>query len=245
MFEQSTYARDQGLALGLGPDPVLATRRYYAKRSAEIFRIFQNEFGAQQNRVVRVLSGQAASSNVLAQIMIAFQQPSINGVSINPTGATATAMAIAPYFGNGLADSIVTNNEVNTITVAEILNRLNTTYLPQAIQRMQQNKVVADQYSLPLIAYEGGQHLAATGNNVNNATLTQKLHDANRAAGMYTLYRDYFDAWFSTGGGVFAHYAFTQVPNEYGFWGALEHLGQTTADAQKYRALVDVLALPD
>lgn len=245
MFEQSAYARDQGLALGLGPDPVLATRRYYAKRSAEIFRIFQNEFGAQQNRVVRVLSGQAASSNVLSQIMQAFQQPSINGVSINPTGATATALAIAPYFGNGLADSIVANNEVNSITVAEILNRLNTTYLPLAVERMQQNKAVADQYGLPLIAYEGGQHLAATGNNVNNATLTQKLHDANRAAGMYTLYRDYFDAWFAAGGGVFAHYAFTQAPNQYGFWGALEHLGQTTTDAPKYRALVDVIALPD
>ncbi len=245
MFDQTTYVRDQGLALGLGPDSVLAGRRYTAKRSAEIFRIFVTEFGAEQNRLVKVLAGQAASTNVASQLLDAFQQPSINGVPINPTGVSVDALAIAPYFGNGLADSIVTSGEVNTITVAEILNRAETTYLPTAITRMQTHKVIADQYGIPLIAYEGGQHIVATGANVNNTTLTQKLNAANRDPRMYDIYRNYFTAWFNTGGESFAHYSFCQTPSQYGSWGALEHLGQSNSEAHKYRALVDVIALPD
>jgi hypothetical protein len=245
MFEQTTYVRDQGLALGLGPDATLAGRRFTAKRSAEIFRIFETEFASERSRLVNVLAGQASNATVATQLMDAFYQSSINGVPINPNGAVVNALAIAPYFGNGLADSIVTNGEVSSITVTEILNRAESTYLPQAVSRMQANKVVAVQRNVPLIAYEGGQHIVATGNNVNNDTLTQKLVAANRDPRMYDLYRTYFDAWFDAGGEVFAHYSYCTTPGQYGSFGALEHLGQTAAEAPKYRALMDIVALPD
>ncbi|MEK6677511.1 MAG: hypothetical protein AABZ47_17895, partial [Planctomycetota bacterium] len=245
MFEQTTYVRDQGLALGLGPDSTLAGRRYVAKRSAEIFKIFEDEFGVDRTRVVKVLAGQAASANVASQLIDAFRQPSINGVPINPLNVDFDALAIAPYFGNGLADSIVTSGQVNTITTAQILDLAVATYLPQAISRMQANKVVADQYNKPMIAYEGGQHIVATGANVSNTTLIQKLQAADRDPRMYDIYRSYFTAWFNAGGGVFAHYSFAQTPNEYGSWGAMEHLGQSNAEAHKYRALMDIVALPD
>lgn len=239
MFEQATYARDTGLALGLHTNSTTAGRRFTAKRSAEIFRIFEEEFDAQSSRVVKVIPAQAGSASVASEILATFQQASVNGVPVNPWGVQASVLAIAPYFGNGLADQIVTDGVVNTITTAEILQRARETYLPQALSRVSANKVVADQYGLPLLSYEGGQHIVGTGANQNNATLTAKLLAANRDPGMYDLYRDYIDGYFANGGTLFVHYSFCSVFASYGSWGSMETLDQPLSQAPKYEALLD------
>lgn len=241
MFDQTVYVRDTGVALGLHTNTTTAGRRYTAKRSAEIFRIFEEEFGAQSNRVVKVLAAHAANAGVATEILSTFQQASVNGVPVNPWGVTASVLAIAPYFGNGLADEIVTNNEVNTVTTAQILQRARDIYMPMALDRVSANKVVADTYGLPLISYEGGQHIVGTGNNVNNATLASKLHAANRDPGMYDLYRDYIDGYFARGGTLFVHFNFSEGFDQYGSWGSMEYLDQPLSQAPKYQALLDAM----
>jgi len=242
IFDQTSYARSRGVALGLSTDSVIAGRRYYAKRSAEIFKIFETEFGGQSNRIVKVLSGQAGSTSVASDVIAAFQQTQINNVPVNPTGVRFDALAIAPYFGNGLADEIVTAGETATITVSEILDRAEFDYLPQAVSRMQAHKALADSYKVPMIAYEGGQHIVATGNNVNNSALTDKLQAANRDPRMKEIYKKYHAAWVASGGGVITYFNFAQVPNQYGSWGVLEYVEQPESEAPKYAALRELIS---
>lgn len=241
-FEQTVYARDTGVALGLHTNSTTAGRRFTAKRSAEIFRIFEEEFGAQSNRVVKVIAAHAANAGVATEILSTFQQASVNGVPVNPWGVTASVLAIAPYFGNGLADEIVTNGEVNTITTAEILSRAQQTYIPMALDRVTANKAVANTYGLPLIGYEGGQHIVGTGANVNNAALAAKLQAANRDPGMYDLYRLYLDGYTANGGTMFVHYDFCAGFNQFGSWGSMEYLDQPLSQAPKFQALLDAMA---
>ena len=248
-FDQGQYTINQGLALGLDTNGQIAGRKFVAKRSAEIFRIFEEEFGSQSNRVIKVIGGQAGSANVASSVLNAFSQASINGVPINPTGVTATVLAIAPYFGGGsttLADAIGNAGEIDTITVSQILDRLEAVYLPLTInQIMPTNKPIADQYGLTLVAYEGGSVLRA--NNIlyqNNQTLTQKLIAANRDPRMYGIYESYLDAWRDLTSGIFIHYLYVDEPNQFGSWGALEHLNQPSSEAHKYRALYNYAGLP-
>ena len=176
-----------------------------------------------------------------SSILGAFSQASINGVPVNPWGITADALAIAPYFAGSVADDITADGVVDSITIDEVLDRMEAT-LPTAIAWTQSNKVVADAHGVALIAYEGGQHLVATGDNRYDDTLTEKLIAANRDQRMYGFYRQYMDGWFNTTDGLFTHYCYVKESRNYGSWGALEHLDQPRAEAPKYRALLDLIA---
>ena len=239
-YDQTDWVNEQGVALGLAPEAGMAGWRYTAKRSAEIFKIFEDEFGAEKKRLVKVLASQAANPTVSEQILEAFSQASINGVDVNPWGIEADALAIAPYFGGDIADEIFTNGEVRTITIDEILNRAEQS-ISQSVEWVRQSKAVADRYNLPLIAYEGGQHLVATREGVENDALTEKLVAANAHPRMYDLYRKYLDAWFDNGGGLFASFSYVKSPGKHGSWGVLLNQDQPIAEAPKYRALVDAI----
>lgn len=246
-FDQTTWVRNEGVTLGLNAQSSRAGRYYTAKRSAEIFKIFEDEFASESSRVKKVLATQSGNSTVSDDILFAFQQTSINSVSVNPWGIQADYLAGAPYFGSQLSTDLVNQNEVNSISVATILQRVNGTYLPQGIMRMQTDQAVitafnaANSTSLQLISYEGGQSLAPSGSESNDAVLVQKLIDANRDPGIYDIYQQYLEAWEDNGGGLFMHYLLVQTPNEFGSWGALEYLDQSLSDAHKYRALRDYL----
>ncbi len=102
-------------------------------------------------------------------------------------------------------------------------------------------KAKADAYGLDLVAYEGGQHLAAATwgayrANLADPTLTDFLMDLNDSPEMGELYGYWFDAWQNAGGALFAHYADYGLSSRYGSWGALEYLGeQNDPNAATYR----------
>jgi hypothetical protein len=246
-FGQTKWVNEQGLILGLATENGAAGWRYTAKRSAEIFKIFEDEFGAEKDRLIKVLASQASNPWVSEQIMEAFSQSSINGVDVNPWGIRADALAIAPYFGGwseeldaNIADAIISNGELGTITVDDILDRAEKS-ITQSAEWIRGSKAVADSHGLDLIAYEGGQHLVATGGNTNIGTLNEKLIAANTHPRMYDLYRQYLNVWFDNGGGLFVHFNFVRSPNKHGSWGTLEYLDQPVEEAPKYRALLDAL----
>jgi hypothetical protein len=242
-FDQTDWVNEQGAAVGLSTAYGEAAWRYTAKRSAEIFKIFEDGFGAEKDRLVKVLASQAANPWVSEQILEAFSQSSINGVDVNPWGITADALAIAPYFGGwseklgaNIADTLPIN-----VTVDEILDAVELTILDEVAGWIQGSKTVADTYGLDLIAYEGGQHLVASGAKKNIDSLTGKLVAANFDARMYDLYRKYLDVWFDNGGGLFVHFSYVRSPDEHGSWGVLRSQDQPIEEAPKYRALVDVI----
>lgn len=111
--------------------------------------------------------------------------------------------------------------------------------LPRSLYSMQQEAVryfgnqagKAKEYGLKLVAYEGGQHLAAAiwglyRANLQNQPLIDLLRDLNQSPEIETLYRFWFDRWRREGGEVFAHYADIGFPSRYGNWGVISYLGQ-------------------
>ncbi len=190
--------------------------KYTAKRSADVFKIFEDVFTNDQ-RLVKIIPSQAVNSWLTNQLVTFFKDP-----FYNPNQVTANAIAIAPYFGHDVANNIVTNNQVNTITVPQIVQNLQTS-LAEAYQGMIDNKAVANTHNLSLICYEGGQHLVATGNNTNNNALTTKLIAANHDAALQNLYCDYFDYWYTQVGGLFCHFSSHGSYSKYGSWGVKEN----------------------
>lgn len=202
--------------------------KYTAKRSADVFKLFEDVFMNDQ-RLVKVIPSQAVNSWLTNQLVTFFNDP-----IYNPHRVSANAIAIAPYFGHEVADNIVSSNQVNSITVPQIMQELQNA-LNSAYQAMDDNKTVAITHNLQLICYEGGQHLVATGNNVNNATLTPKLMATNHDAALESLYCDYFDHWYTSVGGLFCHFSSHGTYSKWGSWGVRENFQDV--NNPKYLAL--------
>lgn len=215
-FDQHHYAAEQGLLLGYPEASWDRAWQYTAKRSADIFRVFTDTFGG-ADRLVRIIPTQAANAWVTNRIMEYFNNP-----MYNPTQVEADAIAIAPYFGGtDVANTIVSQGEVATITIPEIVARMQES-LPVSFGYMDDNKVVADDFGVDLIAYEGGQHLVATGANVNIDELTAKLNAANHHPDLQAAYCSYFDYWYTNHGGLFAHFSSHGSYSKWGSWGVKE-----------------------
>ena len=222
-FEQTTFASNQGLALGFSTDPKIAALRYHAYRSVQIFGIWEAAFGS-TDRFVRVLASQAVNTGAAREVMD-FQDAYLS----------ADVYAIAPYFGNELGS---VDNAGNTVqmTVDEILDACEAD-VADVGATIDQNLVETQARGLDLVAYEAGQHLVGRGVWMNNQVLNDLFFAANRHERMEAIYELYLDLWRSRGGRQLMAYTFVKRFNEHGSWGALEHLDQPLEEAPKYRAL--------
>lgn len=228
-FVQHHECAEMGKNLGYTGQEWERAWKVTAKRSADIFRIFENVFGS-DSQFVKVIPSQAGADGWLSNQLVTYFKDTV----YNPTGVKANAIAIAPYFGGGIADQIVTEKLVSTITTSEILQRMQSS-LVEADARMDGCKKVAISHGLDLICYEGGQHLTATGNNVNNTELTAKLIAVNHDPGMESLYCQYFDNWYKNYGSMFCHFTSHGMYSKWGSWGVKESMFDTLSP--KYLAL--------
>ncbi len=213
-FLQNSEAAQFAADLGYTGESWERTWKYTAKRSADIFRLFSEVF--EDERLVKIIPSQAANSWLSNQIITFFNDP-----FYNPSEESADALAIAPYFAGRVANDIVDEGLVASITTAEIIERMENS-LEESYNWMSANAEVANQHALRLMTYEGGQHLVGTGASVNNDALTEKLVTANRDAAMQDLYCQYFDHWYETHGDLFANFSSHYRANRYGSWGIKE-----------------------
>ncbi len=220
---QHDWTMEQGEAMGY-PLPESNQRSLYtAKRSAEIFRIFETAFGAASGRLVKVLAAQAGNIGIAQTMVNAF----LNNVeNVNPDGVGVDALAIAPYFGNFIAAAA---------DVDDALAQARTSMETMAFERIDNhlNLLANNEWDIPLIAYEGGQHLDS-----NNPTLAEIFCEANRHNGMGEMYCDYFNYWYAQGGGLFMHYNSISSCRASGSWGLKEYTGQPDGDAPKFMAVL-------
>lgn len=221
IFQQTHYVIERGQALGLAADKYEAGRRYYARRSVEIFKIWEQVFGG-KNRLVRVIASQAAN-------------PWLSGTLLDYAGgsANADALAIAPYFyASGM------NNRMPGGTVNDVIELCEKFIRTTVVDRLKLNKQHADRHGVAMIAYEGGQHLV----EANNTAVTDLYIAANRDPRMYDLYGLYFNAWAAQNeGGLFMNFTTVYQPSKYGSWGCLEYQDQPLNKAHKYRAVRESL----
>jgi hypothetical protein len=211
--------------------------KWQARRSGEIFKIFDRVFGGEAKRVVRVLAGQAQNTHLNEKLLASFDDP-----KINTARAQADALAVAPYAGGGVASGIVEEGKKDTIDVLQILDRLEKDIGPAVVESTRANKKLADQYALALIAYEGGQHLVAYGDASHDERFVAKLIEAQRLPRMGQIYQQLLDAWYKeSGDGLMVLFNYAEAPTKFGSWGLLENQEQRLEAAPKYKAFMERL----
>jgi hypothetical protein len=199
--------------------PGLVGLRFHVYQAARIGEVFDDVFGDQKDRIVKVIAGQA--SDWVTYILVeAAADP-----AINPKGIQFDAYAIAPYFGAGLngADGDIMNQMRQAIAsqvanIRAVEGELRGTGKWAKIDHL-------GQYNLRLISYEGGQHI---------------LENARAFAenpGSYEIYREYLDA-MSPHFDLFMHYVHSGNWGSMA-WGAERSIDQPLDQAHKYRAIVD------
>ncbi len=242
IFSQASYVSQQGLALGLDSNGFTAGLRYYAQRSVEIFKIWEEVFGqSSSQRLVRVLAGQGANPWTAEQILgwkNAYQY--------------ADAYAIAPYFdgfGDADQDGWSDLNDVDMVDITlqmtpdQIIDNM-LLEIPTEIKQMFDSNyaIVTKRYGLDLLAYEGGSHLTSY---QFSADQQAQMHDlflaVNQSPRMRDLYKAYLDQWQQSGGILFNQFVDVNASTKWGYWGALEYQNQDINTAPKYLGLMDFI----
>jgi hypothetical protein len=257
IFEQHRYAEDQAKKSDLGPKerPWEGAAMFYARRSVEIFGIWEQVFGG-HSRLVRVLAWQAAGGAYWTDNMLLAQAD---------TAKHCDALAIAPYISfmpspenkylrlDEAANWTVERRGVSPTrfcpgllgqklgtdpaTVDQVLDRVETNALPECIGWMKTQKAVADKYGLKLVCYEAGQHLVGVGGGENNEALTRLLIAANRHPRMGAIYTKYMNAWRDLGGDLMSIFSSVAASSKWGSWGLLE--GADENSAPKFDAVME------
>lgn len=224
-FTQSSWARQQGMSLGLASDPTTAGLRFQARRSVEIFDIFEKVF-AGRSRLVRVLAASHANPSTGMTVM-----------TWSNAWQKADALATAPYFGGNLGTP---QNAPATVkmTVAQVLTALDAEN-QKCHAFTATNAANAARYGLSYVSYEGGQALYGQGSWQGDAALGNLFAAVNRSSGMRALYLTHCQRWKSNGGSLQVVFSHTGSYGAAGCWGLLEKQAQDPATAYKLQGLLD------
>ncbi|MCA1992900.1 MAG: hypothetical protein LDL41_12825 [Coleofasciculus sp. S288] len=244
-FAQARYATEQGSGdYGKG-------LQWFGKRTAEITQIWDDVFGADQERVIGVMGTQAANPWTAEQALKPIQDA---GLSYEEAGIDA--VAIAPYFGLHLNDPNVQTMEQWTkqgmdfaldqlfkeITEGGVLpDGDEGGSIAKSADWIQSYVDLADRKGLELVAYEGGQHIAPLHNGMeNNQAIVDLFIAANRDPRMGDAYKQYFQMWTDlTGDSLFANYTDIGQSGKWGSWGVRENLYQESSP--KFDAVEEIL----
>lgn len=222
-----------------GCDDLASSVRYQAMRITRIYSIFNTVFGNTfTQRIVKIASSQAANAYLSDKLLAAFDDKYLNSRGYKPD-----ALAIAPYFGEPIANKVFHNKESSSIATENIIAMTHNDMQSNSFRWMQAQKKVASNYKVNLVAYEGGQHLVGNGGAENDTSLTQKLIDTNRNPAMQDLYEHYLDYWFhQTGGGLFVLFNNVEEPSKWGSWGLYEFQTQPIEESPKAMAVNNLIA---
>jgi hypothetical protein len=218
-FDHGDWIQQQGEKQGM-PKHWDTRLQYQAKRSVEIFDIFEKALGRQ--RLVRVLAGQFWDLRL--QILLDY----------NKAYQHADAIAIAPYFCGELAGD-ETVGQIRPLSAQQIAQKCDEDIENQR-DRLKGIKKLADGYKLPLIGYEGGQHLVTGGAHHEDEKLQNKLDEVQRLPSMGKSYEHYLSMWRDEGGEIMVLYKLVESSSKWGRWGLLENMWQPVAAAPKWMA---------
>lgn len=229
-FRQTKDLEQRGLALGLAPgDGGMSMIRYYAQRSVEVFKIWEEVFGGRQ-RLVRVLASQAVN-------------PWLGDKALTWKEAYkhADAYAIAAYFdGKGLVEKENADRTLK-MTPDQIIDNILEDIRTEDRELLIKNAALAKQFGLKLIAYEGGMSLHSSQMDTKEPQVTALFTAVNRHPRMREVYQEYLKLWQQVGGGLYNQYYYVGNFSKWGSWGALEYQDQDLKQAPKYQSLIDFI----
>ena len=229
IFPQSAFAKQRAIAAEISKDSFEGQMRWHARRTVAIGAIFDDVFGADNARVVRVLGAWAANSWSTGIMLDEVKQQ----------GAVVDAVAIAPYFGNSLGEP-EQRGMVQGLGLEGLMQKVDAA-VDESLGWVKEQKKVTDASSTWLISYEGGQHLMGVGPSAEDTIINGLFDEANRSARMKPIYARYLKGWKDSGAGLFMHFNDVMRPTKYGRWGSLETMSQPRDQAPKYDALMSFI----
>ena len=242
-FWATLYVREMGDGLYTTADNPFWDGAYYtAKRSVEIFKIWENVFG-DRSRLVNVLGTYQANKDLTNGMLKYLQnQGSVGYVDTIAMGSYFYGCWSRTSHSACTSVPLVLTEVTSVDDIFNIIDDATSPYGMSALQtQMAQQKTVADNYGKQLFVYEGGQHLIVqwTDSNVDSTTkdnLRNLFEAANRDPRMGERYTTLLNSWKAAGGQQFTLYTQPQSFHTYGMFGIKERLLQPRADAPKYDA---------
>lgn len=224
-------------------------------RLVEINTIFEDVWGEQAERFAVIASGQVgASVPFFDNSRIVLEAPVYVGEENGQMPANiVSALAIAPYIGDprqydeALSDQWFDRSSPEAYIGEAIYyvrgeGRFGEAAAEPGLRyEIRNDRALAAEYDLPLVAYEGGHHFIGSEFTRDEVAVHNNMYD---------LYRTFFDVWQEEAGGLFIHFhgIFPRGESEPGQepnYFQSEHFGiketqmQTEAEAPRYRALMD------
>jgi len=218
-FGQGDWALTEAARTGLSVPEIVA------QHSRRVFEIWQQVWGSQAGRIVRVAPAWTANPHYTAAMCEAL------GGDFDVLSATA-------YFSTKGYPLDRQASPEQVLLAAQ--DAVETRSLPQLARQ----KAIADEWStrlgreIPLVLYEGGQHLVATDpEGPTRATLRQ----AQTNPLMYQVYQSLFEGLDALDVDLFVGYSYVDAGNKNGTWGHLEYQTQPTSEAPKWQAFQDAM----
>ena len=237
-FSQAAWIQAQGQAEWprANASPFDLNRNWFGQRTAQMCDILKSVWGADAGRVICVLGAQAANTYTATESLNCPLWAGEAPCASHGIGA----IAIAPYFGGNVATDWTAlpnggglSNVFTEINSGGLISGDGGGYLAQASAWEAAYAPVASSYHVPLIAYEGGQSFISFPNGLNangtNNALTDLYFAINRDSRMGAAYTKYLQQWKANGGELFVLLGDIEAYSQYGEWGALESIMQTTS----------------
>ncbi len=247
-FWGALYAREKGKGLYTpSANPFWDGAYYTAKRSVEIFRLWETAFGG-RTRLVNILGTYQANKD-LSNGMLKYLKDKNDG-----SLGYIDGLAMGAYFyGCWNRSSHSTCQDTTSVplvlteatSIDDVFNIIDNTKSPYGIAALQtqmtQQKTVANTYGKQLFVYEGGQHLIiqwadSTIDDTRKTNLRNLFEAANRDPRMAERYTTMLNNWKTAGGAQFMLYTQPQSFHKYGMFGIKERLLQPRTSAPKYDA---------
>lgn len=237
-FPQYSYAQAQGQAAwpnaGSGAD---YSNNWYGMRSAQTCDVWKSVWGADASRVVCVMGAQEGNPWIATERLNCALWTGTGNAPC--AGHGIGAVAIAPYFGGAVPSAWTSQPDGGLSSLFAALTTQNDPSIPaggfiaQALGWAAAYPSALAPYNLPLISYEGGQGFESFPNGVTstgaNNPLTNLYIAANRDPRMQAAYQTYLQGWKKLGGQLFMQFNDIGNYSQYGEWGALESIMQTTS----------------
>lgn len=219
-FKQTGYAKNQGMNVkNFSGKAGEAVNMYYTYASVNLFKIFEEEFSGERDRLVTVLSGRHnPATGDTRRVIEALDNP-----KVNPGGIVPDACATAPYL----------KVRGSSRTVSALHNDLRESISSRAAEGVRKWKGLIKSKGMRFITYEGGQHVAKIAEDL--------IIQANEHSGMYDIYREYLDSLEANGLEMLNAFVAVGRWGPHGAWGHKQYAGEPLSTAHKYRALWDYM----
>jgi hypothetical protein len=231
MFDQTDYCYANG------PDDVDWPERIvpFVQNALDIWT---DVFAGRTDRLVRTVGVQAAWQDVSNRIVRSMRPGSFD------------AFSPAAYFGFSDSAYAALSRLGGAASAADVLDWARRSVRGQSAEWLRsQAETLSRPLGLPMLYYEGGQHLTPDPFG-SEQPYGRALTDAQTDPAMYDLYTEWFDtlrALVPDGRtGLLMNFSFIgEKDARYGSWGVLERQFGPSPPAPKYRAVLDAICDPD